>query len=78
VSVFTRGINLKPDLQEVIQFIFGILGVGVIASILAVLWYRQNNPDALDKDTVIGLFKIFMGISVGIIICGLLYLYVLR
>jgi len=54
-----------------------MLGVGVVGSILSILWYRVTSGGSLDKDYVIGLVKLWMGFSIGAILFMLLYKYVL-
>ena len=51
------------DLQAVL-FMFGVsAGVGLTGTVLASMWSRVMYPDAFDRDTVLGLAKIFFGIG---------------
>jgi len=55
--------NGMSNLQLVL-FTMGVyVGVGVLGTTLASIWSRIMYPDAFDRDTVLGLAKIFFGIG---------------
>jgi hypothetical protein len=50
------------------------LGVGVVGSVLAVLWGKASGRD-MDRDTVLFLCKMFGGISIAFMIITLIVAY---
>jgi hypothetical protein len=56
--------------------ILGILdfGVGMVASILAILWGYQTRSD-FDRDDALELAKIFMGGAAVLFVVSLFYVY---
>ena len=56
--------------------VLGIIdfGTGVVASVLAILWGYLTRTD-MDKDMVVGLFKIFMGGAAVFFVGSILYVY---
>jgi hypothetical protein len=54
-----------------------LLGTGVVASALSILWTAAMDRAWPDKDTILGLTKIFMGMAVAFMLIALIYRYVL-
>jgi hypothetical protein len=57
-------------------YILGTLdfGLGVVASILAILWAYQTRPD-FDREDALELIKVFMGGTAVIFVASLIYVY---
>jgi hypothetical protein len=65
---------MSEFIHTALMLVVLILGTGVVASVLAIFWAYQTMPD-FDKDTILGLMKIFMGGAVVIPILSMIYLY---
>ncbi len=57
--------------------ILGVIdfGIGAVGSLLVALWSYVTTPDDFDKDTFIGLLKIFMGGAAVFFVFSVLYVY---
>ncbi len=57
--------------KDFLALIVVLLGVGVIGSALSILWYRMTTRSAMEKGTIYFLVKLFMGISLALILVAL-------
>jgi hypothetical protein len=63
------------DNKDMTQLLAILLGVGVVGSVLGILWYRMTADGPLEKDTIFFIIKLFMGISIISIAIALFYQY---
>ena len=62
--------------QTTLALIIIMLGLGVTGSVLGILWYRMVAPSSLDRDTVLFIIRLFMGIAFVGILAAVLIRYV--
>ena len=66
---------MAPYTQNTLIGIVVLLGVGVVGSLIGILWFRITSRAPLEKDTILFIIKLFGAISVALIIVMLIYRY---
>lgn len=72
-----RFTKMSDLLNRILMLAIVDLGLGVVASIVAILWGYQTQTD-FEKDSVFELIKIFMGGAVVMFVLSALYVYSAR
>jgi hypothetical protein len=68
---------MNNDLQMALIVVVVMTGLGIVGSVVGVLWYRMVAPSSLDKDTVVFICKLFFGIAGCGVLAYFLFKYVL-
>lgn len=55
--------------QTTLAVLIVILGTGAVGSLIGIIWWRTMSRGPVEKDTILFIIKLFMGIAaVGLII----------
>ena len=62
--------------QTTLAVLIVILGTGIVGSLIGILWWRAMSSGPVEKDTMIFIIKLFMGIALCGVIITILARYV--
>lgn len=64
--------------QTTVALVIILLGIGIVGSFVAIVWARVTEGSWPDRDTALGLVRIFMGGAFAFVAFAILYRYVLK
>lgn len=62
--------------QTTLAVLIVILGIGIVGSFIGIFWWRAMSRGPVEKDTILFIIKLFMGIAVIGVIITILSRYV--
>lgn len=71
----TEGIALSDYNQTTLALVIIFLGMGVVGSLIGILWYRIVARSQLDRDTIFFVIKMFMGLAAALMVVMLIFRY---
>ena len=61
--------------QTTLALVIIFLGMGVVGSLIGILWYRIVARSQLDRDTIFFVIKMFMGLAAALMVVMLIFRY---